>query len=59
MSEAFNSVIVDAKDKPIITMLEEIRAYAVKLDITGTIVHISLWMSRLQHLLRLHQMPNC
>ena len=32
-------------------------AYAIKLDITGTIAQISLWMSRLQHLLRLHQMP--
>jgi len=32
-------------------------AYAVRLDITGTITQISLWMSRLQHLLRLHWMP--
>ena len=27
MSEAFNSVIVDARSKPIITMLEDIRLY--------------------------------
>ena len=27
------------------------------MDITGTIAQISLWMSRLQHLLRLHQIP--
>jgi len=38
-------------------VIEKNVAYAVRLDITGTIVQISLWMSRLQHLLRLHQMP--
>jgi len=27
MSEAFNSVLVDARSKPIVTMLEEIRLY--------------------------------
>jgi len=30
MSEAFNSVIVDDRDKHIITMLEEIRVYLMK-----------------------------
>jgi len=30
MSEAFNSVIVDARGKPIITMLEEIRVYLME-----------------------------
>jgi len=30
MSEAFNSVIVDARTKPIITMLEEIRLYIMR-----------------------------
>ena len=30
MSETFNSVIVDARGKPIITMLEEIRVYLVE-----------------------------
>ncbi|XP_017438361.1 uncharacterized protein LOC108344427 [Vigna angularis] len=30
MSEAFNSVIVDARGKPIVTMLEEIRVYIMK-----------------------------
>ena len=37
-------------------VIEKNVAYAVRLDITGTIAQISLWMSRLQHLLRLHQM---
>ncbi|XP_014494997.1 uncharacterized protein LOC106756913 [Vigna radiata var. radiata] len=30
MSEAFNTIIVDARGKPIITMLEEIRVYIMK-----------------------------
>ncbi|XP_047168923.1 uncharacterized protein LOC124837561 [Vigna umbellata] len=30
MSEGFNSVIVDAREKPVITMLEEIRVYLMK-----------------------------
>jgi len=38
-------------------VIEKNVAYAVRLDITGTIAQISLWMSRLQHLLRLHQIP--
>jgi len=32
-------------------------AYVVRLDITERIAQISMWMSRLQHQLRLHQMP--
>jgi len=34
MSEAFNSVIVDARGKPIITMLEEIRVYLMEMWVT-------------------------
>jgi len=34
MSEAFNSVIVDARGKPIITMLEEIRVYLMERWVT-------------------------
>jgi hypothetical protein len=30
MSEAFNSVIVDSRQKPIVTMMEEIRAYLME-----------------------------
>jgi len=30
MSEGFNSTIVDARNKPIITMMEEIRIYLMK-----------------------------
>ena len=34
MSETFNSVIVDARGKPIITMLEEIRVYLMERWVT-------------------------
>jgi len=34
MSEAFNSVIVDARGKPIITMLKEIRVYLMERWVT-------------------------
>jgi len=30
MSEAFNSVIIDARTKPIISMLEDIKIYLIK-----------------------------
>jgi len=48
MSEAFNSVIVDARGKPIITMLKEIRVYLMERWVTKRKKELTkYWIPRL------------
>jgi len=47
ISEAFNSVIVDARGKPIITMLEEIRVYLMERWVTKRKKCYNFWRKHL------------